>query len=138
MITIKEIKRVKTLEDLENLGIGDVYSDISHRGGGVGFKNTVLANYLAIDYFLLPNCFGAGCNYMGGGIRGSIFPSTFNSLIKGKIANILTELALACVRVYEDIENENSLNDELDADGETNYDALATNAVRTNGLTNAY
>ena len=35
-VTLKSIKKVKTYEDLEKLGVGRIYCDISHRGGGFG------------------------------------------------------------------------------------------------------
>ena len=110
-INIKTIRKIKTYEDLENLGIGKVYCDISHRGGGIGFYSSDIAKFFDVSEGDLPNKFGAGCNYLGGGLRGKIFPSTFSERITGKTADLLTALADACVRVYKNIDNENIPND---------------------------
>lgn len=120
MLKIADLKKVKTYEDLENLGIGRIYCDISHRGGGIGFYSDDVRNYfdnfgLYIDSVDLPNKFGAYCNYLGGGIRGSICVSGFNDKLwqKGtkRIARLLEELQEACRRVYENIDNEEIEND---------------------------
>lgn len=137
-INIKNLKKVKTYEDLENLGIGRVYSDISHRGGGIGFYGSDVANWVDVSEGYLPNKFGAGCNYLGGGIRGSIFPSDFSTEITGRKAKILRELTLACVRVYENTENGSGLNDEEYPDGDTNWEAKATKGARKSGIISAY
>ena len=141
MVTLKKLKAVQTLEQLEALNIGNVVVDISHRGGGVGFSNKDVANHFKLLPDLLPNNFGAGCNYMGGGVRGTIFPSTFSNEIKElqpKKAELLTELAAACVRVYQSIEDESNMNDELDEDGEINWEAMGTRAARAAGIQSAY
>ena len=118
MVTKTQLKKCNTIEDLKQLGIGNVYVDISHRGGGIGFYAENVAEHFNVHNGYLPRKFGAGCNYMGGGIRGSIFPSTFCQLIKGRKAEMLTALAETCVRVYENTENENGMNDEEDSDGD--------------------
>ena len=137
-MTIKELKKIKTYDDLEASKIGQVYADISHRGGGIGFYAADVARAFDVQSNDLPGKFGAGCNYLGGGIRGAIFPSTFSSRITGKKAALLEALAAACVRVYKDVENENSLNDEEDPDGDINWDAKATNGIRKAGVQAAY
>lgn len=137
-INIKEIKKVKTYEDLESLEVGKVYCDISHRGGGIGFYSGDVAKWVDVSEGYLPNKFGAGCNYLGGGIRGSIFASDFSTEITGKKAKILRKLALACVRVYENIENENGLNDEKYPDEDINWEAKGTKNARDNGVISAY
>ena len=134
---LKKIKEVNTFEDLENLGIGRVYCDISHRGGGIGFYSSDIASAFEVNEFDLPNKFGAGCNYVGGGIRGSIFPSGFSKAISKKKAAILNALANACARVYKNIEDQDNLNEEENEDG-TNWDAAATNGARKAGLISAY
>ena len=138
MVGIREIKKVRTYEDLENLGIGNVYCDIGSRGGGVGLFSSDVANEFGVSEGHLPPKFGAGCNYLGGGIRGSIFASDFDKKITGRRARLLSELGEACCRVYGDIENENRMNDEEDEDGETNWDAKATKNARKNGVVSAY
>ena len=135
---LKKIKEVNTFEDLENLGIGRVYCDISHRGGGIGFYSSDVASTFEVNEFDLPNKFGAGCNYLGGGIRGSIFPSGFSKAISKKKAAILNALANACARVYKNIEDQDNLKEEEEEDGGTNWDAAATNGARKAGLISAY
>lgn len=107
MITLKELKKVKTYEDLDNLNIGQIYCDISYRGGGIGFYGSDVAKFVEVSEDYLPNKFGAGCNYLGGGLRGSIFPSDFSNEIDYDKTRRLEELALACVRVYKNIDNDN-------------------------------
>jgi len=137
-LTVKELKKVQNFQDLEGLGIGQVYCDIGGRGGGVGFYSQDVANAFGVSDCDLPNKFGAGCNYLGGGVRGSIFGSTFNEKnIVGKKAELLSALAQACVRVYENIENESGMNSDGE-DGETNWDAQATKASRKAGIKSAY
>ena len=138
MTTLQKIKEVNTLEELENLGIGKVFYDISHRGGGVGFYSNDVSNFFGVSDYHLPNKFGAGCNYLGGGIRGSVYASNFDNEIQGEERELLEELGQACVRVYIDLENESGLNDEEDEYGETNWDAKGTNLARTNGTKSAY
>ncbi len=131
--TLKQIKAVQTTEDLQALNLGRVIVDISHRGGGVGINGSQLAEALEISDHLLPRNYGAGCNYLGGGVRGKIFPSGYSKEITGKTAKILDELGKAAVRVYQNIEDENEMNNEDSEDGDINWDAKATNAVRKAG-----
>lgn len=138
MKTLTELKKVKTYDDLENLGIGNVYADIGSRGGGIGFYSSDVAREFEISESDLPSKFGAGCNYLGGGLRGSIFPSDFSNEITGRKGKLLTELAKACVRVYEHLENGSGLNDEEYPDGDTNWEAKGTKGARKNNIVSAY
>lgn len=138
MKTIKELQAVQTIKDLEALGIGSIYCDISHRGGGVGFYGSDVAEHFNVDSVYLPRHFGAGCNYLGGGLRGTIFPSNFSDKIKGTKANLLKELANACVRAYQNDEDGTGLNDDEYPDGETNWEALGTKMTRRAGTRSAY
>lgn len=138
MYTIKELRKVKTYEDLEALEIGMIECDISHRGGGVGFRASDVAREFEVSEYDLPRNFGAGCNYLGGGLRGSIFPSTFSDNVRGRKARLLEELGKACVRVYESIENESYLNEEEYPDGDMNWEAVGTRQVRKAGIISAY
>jgi hypothetical protein len=116
MVTMKELKKVNTYEDLENLGIGRVYCDISYRGGGIGFYQEDVARYFGIANEHLPGKFGAYCNYLGGGLRGSICVSSFSDKVYGiseKTGKLLEELQEACRRVYENIDNEEIENDPI-------------------------
>jgi hypothetical protein len=106
MRKLAELKKVKTYDDLEGLGIGRVYCDISYRGGGVGFYGSDIARVFEVSEGDLPGKFGAFCNYLGGGLRGSINASDFSDRITGKKRRLLEELAEACVRAYDNIDRE--------------------------------
>jgi len=133
---LKDIRNAQTIEDLEVLGLGSVYCDISYRGGGLGFYASNVAEAVGVSVGDLPSKFGAGCNYLGGGVRGSIFSSNFNPSVTGRKRQLLEAIAEACVRVYENLENEESMND--DSDDEPNWDARATKASRKAGIVSAY
>jgi hypothetical protein len=138
MITLKDIQEVQTVEELENLNIGRLEYEISYRGGTLGFSRSDVAETFEIEDHLLPGHFGAYCNYLGGGMRGSICSSTFSKEVPTDKAELLNELGEACKRVYVFIENEGRLNDEEDSEGETNWDAKATKASRDAGIVSAY
>lgn len=140
MITVKQLNKINTIEELEELEaeLGGMKCDISHRGGGIGFYSDNIADVIGVERWMLPNCIGAGCNYLGGGLRGSIFASIFSGEVPEEKAEILNALADACVRVYENIENEAGMNAEEDEDGETNWDAVGINASRRAGVVSAY
>ena len=116
MVKISELKKVKTYEDLEGLGIGRVYCDISYRGGGIGFYQEDVARYFEIANEHLPGKFGAYCNYLGGGLRGSICVSGFSDRvweISKKTGRLLEELQEACRRVYANIDSEEIADDPI-------------------------
>jgi hypothetical protein len=136
MLTKKKLNNIHTLEDLQE--IGRILVDIGHRGGKVGLSSDIVSEELNIPSHLLPRMIGAYVNYLGGGLRGSIQTSSYSSEIVGKKKELLDLLLEACVRVYEDIENESGLNDEEYEDGETNWDALATKMSRQAGISSAY
>ena len=115
MITITKLKKINTFDELADLGIGKIHCDISHRGGGVGFYANDIVNYFGVAVEYLPRFFGAGCNYLGGGLRGAIFPSGFSDKIweqSKKTARLLQELSNACIRVYKNIESEAEVPDD--------------------------
>lgn len=128
--TLKQLEKCETMEDLEALNIGQVVGDICPRGGGLGFYRQDIARMFKMHEVDFPRFFGAGCNYLGGGVRGSIFPSGYNrdSAPDDKTRALLDAIQAACVRVYEAAEG--SLNDDTDADGEPNWDGQATKAAR--------
>ena len=138
MTPIKQIREVETLADLQALNIGQVIYDIGHRGGNLGFSGAAVAEHFDLDSGLLPRNFGAYCNYLGGGIRGSVSASTFSNQITGRKAKLLIALGEACVRAYKSVEDENGQNDEEYPDGDTNWDAVATKAARNAGIQSAY
>jgi hypothetical protein len=113
MIKMSIIKKVKTYDDLEGLGIGRVYCDISYRGGGIGFYGSDVARAFDVSEGDLPGKFGAYCNYLGGGLRGSINASEFSSDIIGRKAKLLEALAEACVRAYDNIDREEIADDPI-------------------------
>lgn len=139
MITLTQLKKVNSIEQLEDLCIGsNVQYEIGGRGGYVGYYNESISIHLKVARHLLPSKFGAYTNYLGGGMRGAITTSTFNTSITGRKAQLLTALAEACKRAYQNAEDEAGMNDEEDEDGETNWDAKATNAARRAGIVSAY
>jgi len=106
MLNLKDLKKVQTYDDLEKLGIGRIICDISYRGGNLGFSGSDVSMAFDVSEYQLPRNFGAGCNYLGGGLRGGIFASDFSTEVTGRKARLLEELGNACVRVYENIDNE--------------------------------
>ena len=138
MPNLKAIKKARTLADLQDLNVGPVTADLGHRGGGVGFRGSDVAAYVGVEESDLPRFYGAYCNYLGGGVRGSINPSGYNKDVPAAKAAVLDALAAAAVRAYKSAEDEDGLNEEADADGETNWDALATAASRRAGVKSAY
>jgi hypothetical protein len=138
MTTITLLKKVETLEQLEALKIGNIDYDLSYRGGYLGFRSSAVAEHFKCDDYLLPNKFGAYCNYLGGGIRGSVVPSNFGKLPKRK-TELLKALGEACVRVYINLENENNMNNEYDEySGEPNWEAMGTNRARLKGIVSGF
>lgn len=137
-ITLPKIKKCQTVHDLEGLGIGRVVVEVSHRGGGLGFMGSDVAAAFGVDPSLLSHKYGAGCNYLGGGLRGSIVPSGHSREITGLPAVLLDELAQACVRAYQSVEDEMGLNAETDEAGETNWDAVGTATSRQARIQSAY
>lgn len=138
MLTLKTLKSVNTISDLEELNLGRVDYSIGGRGGYVGFYSTNIAAHFKVDADLLPRKFGAGSNYLGGGVRGDIFPSDFDTRIEGRKRQLLEALAQACVRAYKAAEDDAGMNDEVDEDGEINWEAKATNGARNAGIRSAY
>lgn len=139
MVTLTQLKNVNTLSELEALCIGsNVQYEIGGRGGCVAYHNESIAKHFNIPRHQLPVMFGAYTNYLGGGVRGAITISGFNNRIVGRKEQLLIALANACKRAYQNAEDETGMNDEEDEDGEINWDAKATNAIRVAGLVNVY
>lgn len=143
MLTLAEIENVQTLEDLYDLiidqgyGSGAISYDIGGRGGYVGIDSDCVAGMLEVDSYYLPNKVGAFCNYLGGGLRGSVCVSSHAVPDADKI-DLVDALAEACRRAYYDCENGSGMNDEYDDDGEPNWEAIGTNASRGAGIARAY
>jgi hypothetical protein len=139
-LTLKQIKSVHTLEDLKALDIGPVVVDIGHRGGGLGFRGADVAEFFGVPEYAFGRNFGAACNYLGGGVRGSIFFGGFGvKYVENKqTAKLIQALGETTVRVYKNLEDESRLNNEQYEDGDTNWDAIATRKVRKSGVRSAY
>lgn len=90
----------------------------------------------------MPGKLGAYCNYLGGGMRGSIGVSTFHRNwsydVPQELQDVMDAFLDMCRRAYQSMEDEMNMNDETDEDGETNWDAIATNAARAAGIESAY
>ncbi len=127
-----------TLEQLEDAGIGEVLVSIGHRGGHIGFYGGDVADFLGIPDEYLPGKVGAYVNYLGGGLRGSISVSDYNQNISIQKAEKLNGLLEACRRVYQNLEDDSGLNDSEYPDGETNWEAVGTQASRDAGVVSAY
>lgn len=143
MVSAKTLDKIKTHEDM--LAFAKKHNinltwDIGYRGGGYGAYAESLARYLKISPEDLPRKYGCGCNYLGGGVRGSIFVSGYNNDLqkKEKVKEFLDAFAEACKRAYEDLENQSGLNDDYDSDGDTNWEARATKSSRKAGIISAY
>ena len=136
---IARIKKVKTVEDLQELNIGNVIVDVSSRGGKLGFRSGDVANAADVPISYLPvSGYGVFCNYLGGGLRGSIVNSGFSPAVKGAKAKLLNELAAACKKAYLSTEDDSGLCDETYPDGDTNWESLGTKKCREAGLVSAY
>lgn len=137
-ITIKQLKKVYTIEDLQDLGIGRVQYEVGGRGGYVGFYGQAVAEAFSIPQSQLTGKVGAYVNYLGGGLRGAVSTSEYSRVQNKRKIRLVEELLEACRRAYVNAENEIGLNDEEDEDGETNWNAVATAGVRAAGISRAY
>lgn len=114
--------------------------DIGYRGGTYGISVDDFLNRFMIDEDmadLLPNKIGAYCNYLGGGLRGSVCVSSYSEKLPKKLAKIIDEFTELCRQRYLEIENEMLLNDEGTED-DPNWDAMGTNASRRAGIISSY
>lgn len=134
-MTLKEINSIETPEDFETILFPLSRCEVSHRGGGVGFDADKLDS-LGISADLVPRTSGAYCNYLGGGLRGSICLSDYSFKITGRKKQLLDAILKACKRIYLNLES--PLNVPEDEDGETNWDAIGTAACRRAGVKSAY
>ena len=137
MLTTKEIKACTNIDDLLELGIAGLKYEIDHRGGYIGYNARCVFNHMEIPEKYLEvstGTIGAFCNYLGGGVRGTITFTIIDESIPVRHRRKLQALVNACYRAYWSAENEMHLNDLTYGDGETNYDATATMLVRGLGL----
>lgn len=136
------------LEQLKNLEEeGKIECDISYRGGYYKIPKTLAEELVGAEKYdldcYLPSYVGAGCNYLGGGIRGSIFSTGDASVfidnnVPYKYAIRLEKLCKAAMIRYEEIENEMGLNEIYNEEGERNFEAEGTMKARINGYISAY
>jgi len=139
-ITVREI-----VQNLENEN--RIQYEISHRGGTYGANAGVIVSALfptlsddKIDEIvnLLPNKVGVHCNYLDGGLHGSINRSDYAKELPAKYAKRIDAFTRECKNRYLAIENGEGLNDEEYPDGDTNWDAIGSNRSRAAGVKSAY
>lgn len=124
---------------------GEVVMDIGHRGGNYGLADHKLVAILFEDkpddhdmiLGYIPKNYGVYCNYLGGGLRGAIAGSGYGKELPDYAKERLDAFAKACKRRYNEIEDGEGLNSDY-PDGETNWDARGTKAIRKNGIVSAY
>jgi len=142
-MTKTELKKINTYEEFitfcKKNGLNPIV-DIGGRGGKLGVYSSGLASLLKINDYDIPSKIGAYCNYLGGGLRGAITCSDGfqNHGVPKRKAEILDEFCEMCKRVYQNVEDEDGMNDEVDGDGEINWEAKGTNASRNAGIVSAY
>ena len=136
----KKINATKTPDELLAILGKDYFdiADISYRGGNLGFYGSFIAEFVGTDDWLLPNKFGAYSNYLGGGLRGAIVASNYNSSITGVKADLLNAIGKAIIRAYNYYEAGDGLQDETDENSEINWENLGTNKSRQAGVISAY
>ncbi len=121
--------------------------DISYRGGTYGAAAdkvvaTLFSTLIAYRQYeivqMLPNKVGVHCNYLGGGLRGTINRSDYDKKMPAKYAKRLDAFTRECKKRYLEIENCTGLNEEEYPDGDTNWEAMGTNRSRAAGVKSAY
>jgi len=133
---------IESLCDLEDKGL--VVYEVGYRGGNYGLcVNDFIDKFMPkglenVDDIvdMLPNNVGVYCNYLGGGLRGAIVGGGYSEKLPKKLAKIVDNFVKLCRQRY--MEMEDGLNDEVDAEGDTNWDAIGTNASRKAGIVSAY
>lgn len=137
---IKKIKNYNQFEQFCKQHNLSIIMDISYRGGKLGVYGSDIARELNISENSIPSKVGAFCNYLGGGLRGLICCSTgfASNGVPEKKAELLEEISKMCKRVYENVEDEDGMNDEFDENGEINWETKGTNASRNAGIVSAY
>jgi len=139
----------KTVADIVS-ALGEenrIQYDIGGRGGTYGAP----ADYVVEALFptleqekineivnMLPNKVGVHCNYLGGGLRGALVRSDYDKALPAKYAKRIDAFTRECKARYLAIENDGGLNDETYPDGDTNWEALGTNASRRAGVESGY
>ena len=129
-------KIYKRLMELEEEGL--IIFDISHRGGHYGLHcEDFIEEFLPeIDSDFLPPKVGVYCNYLGGGVRGAIIGGGYSSSVKEEEADVIEAYTEACKRRYHELEGD--INEEEDEEGEANWEAIASNRAREQGVESAF
>jgi hypothetical protein len=131
-----------TMNDIYNLEDNRLIDyDINYRGGKYGISLDDFINNFMPDNEdikdLLPNKIGVYCNYLGGGLRGSICKSDFSEKLPEKYAKIVDSFTELCCQRYLEIEDEMELNEEGEGE-EINWEARGTNKCRNAGIVSNY
>jgi hypothetical protein len=114
---LTELKKITTWEDWDAFtkrhGLSRIV-DISHRGGKLGVYATDFINKFLkkTEVHDLPTKIGAYCNYLGGGMRGSILTSDYDRMENKADEKIVEAFLEACVRAYNDAESEEGVPDD--------------------------
>lgn len=154
-VSVKDIRKCKTIGQLSQIGLVGLDYDVSYRGGYVGFIASAISKQFNIDINLLPKKIGAYCNYLGGGVRGTIAGSDYNERITGRKRIVLDAIIEACKRAYLNLENgygmnvkfERGFNAEFEdafegefenEETEMNWEEYATKEARKQMIVSAY
>jgi hypothetical protein len=128
---VKAINEIESIDDLISMMETEIDYDISYRGGGIAIN----ANYFLLQCGVAiegcPDIFSVYCNYLGGGLRGSICTFSIPESFKGEKRSILVAVQKMLRRVYADAENAFGLND-------GSWEAQGTEACRNAGIESAY
>jgi hypothetical protein len=126
---------------------GKIAYDIGYRGGSCGIDSYELCLALFEEKgtekveeisSCLPSKTGVFCNYMGGGLRGSICHSPFNRVKYAYAKERIEGFIQACNEFYNACEESEGLQDAEYPDGDTNWDVLGTNKMRAAGVVSAF
>ncbi len=142
---LSEIKHLDSIEALTELFGRDCQYDIGGRGGYIKVDSERICSELSISPDgELPTCIGAGCNYLGGGLRGAIFStgSSVDFATKGFNTSDTKKLEAFCgalEKAYNRAEGRDGEElPEEDENGDTNWEAKGTNLYRRAGTISAY
>lgn len=129
-MTLKQIKAIQAIADLQEYHLLEIYLDydISHRGGTLGFSRKFISETFNIPEEQLTKRVGCYVNYLGGGIRDKIRTSDTHLITNKTKKKKIEEFCLMCKRIY--LELEDDYNHEEYPDGDINWDAMATNSIR--------
>lgn len=107
---IREIAKIKTFGDWRSFCKENNLKEnfeISHRGGYLGVKTRefVFAFLENADEDMFPSNVGVYCNYLGGGMRGSINYGGHSDRLSKEDSEIVDTFCEACKLAYVSLEN---------------------------------